>query len=51
MFHEIRTYRLKNGTIPACLKAIGRGIATRKTHLGPALAIFIRNASLWRIHQ
>ena len=35
MFYEVRTYRLKNGAIPAYLKAVGEtGIAIQKKHLG-----------------
>lgn len=35
MFYEIRTYRLKNGTIPTYLAAVGEtGIAIQKRHLG-----------------
>ena len=35
MFYEIRTYRLKNGTIPSYLKVVGEeGIAIQKEHLG-----------------
>lgn len=35
MFHEVRTYRLKNGALPAYLKAVEeRGIAIQKKHLG-----------------
>lgn len=35
MFYEVRTYRLKNGAIPAYLKVVGEeGIAIQKKHLG-----------------
>jgi len=35
MFYEIRTYRLKNGTLPQYLKVVeDEGIAIQKRHLG-----------------
>ncbi|MGO7690500.1 NIPSNAP family protein, partial [Rhizobium ruizarguesonis] len=35
MFYEIRTYRLKNGTIPQYLKVVEEeGIEIQKSHLG-----------------
>ncbi|OLP60920.1 NIPSNAP domain containing protein [Xaviernesmea oryzae] len=41
MFYEIRTYRLKNGAIPAYLKVIGEeGIAIQKRHLGKLVGYF-----------
>ncbi|MCX8997177.1 NIPSNAP family protein [Rhizobiaceae bacterium BDR2-2] len=41
MFYEIRTYRLKNGTIPGYLTAVGEeGIAIQKTHLGKLVGYF-----------
>lgn len=39
MFYEVRTYRLKNGTLPAYLKVVGEeGIAIQKRHLGTLVA-------------
>ncbi|MGK9203163.1 NIPSNAP family protein [Sinorhizobium sp. M4_45] len=41
MFYEIRTYRLKNGAIPAYLQAVEEeGIAIQKKHLGELVAYF-----------
>lgn len=41
MFYEIRTYRLKNGAIPAYLKVVEEeGIAIQKQHLGDLLGYF-----------
>lgn len=41
MFYEIRTYRLKNGGIPAYLAAVGDvGIAIQKRHLGNLIGYF-----------
>ena len=41
MFYEIRTYRLKNGTIPQYLKVVEEeGIAIQKTHLGNLVGYF-----------
>ena len=41
MFYEIRTYRLKNGTIPQYLKVVGEeGIAIQKAHLGNLVGYF-----------
>ncbi|YCI06460.1 NIPSNAP family protein (plasmid) [Ensifer sp. D2-11] len=41
MFYEIRTYRLKNGTIPAYLKVVEEeGIAIQQKHLGELIAYF-----------
>lgn len=39
MYYEVRTYRLKNGTVPAYLKVVGEeGIAIQKRHLGTLVA-------------
>ncbi|QRM57528.1 NIPSNAP family protein [Sinorhizobium sp. BG8] len=41
MFYEIRTYRLKNGAIPAYLKVVEEeGIAIQKSHLGELVGYF-----------
>ena len=41
MFYEIRTYRLKNGTIPQYLKVVEEeGIAIQKAHLGNLVGYF-----------
>jgi hypothetical protein len=41
MFYEVRTYRLKNGTLPAYLKAVeDEGIAIQKEHLGQLIGYF-----------
>jgi hypothetical protein len=41
MFYEIRTYRLKNGTVPAYLKVVEEeGIAIQKQHLGELAGYF-----------
>jgi hypothetical protein len=41
MFYEVRTYRLKNGSIPEYLKAVGEaGIAIQKRHLGQLVGYF-----------
>ncbi|WP_092989134.1 NIPSNAP family protein [Rhizobium sp. NFR03] len=41
MFVEIRTYRLKNGAIPAYLKVVEEeGIAIQKAHLGQLVGYF-----------
>ncbi|NML76760.1 NIPSNAP family protein [Rhizobium sp. S-51] len=41
MFYEIRTYRLKNGSIPGYLKVVGEeGIAIQKKHLGQLIGYF-----------
>jgi hypothetical protein len=41
MFYEIRTYRLKNGTLPEYLKAVGEaGIGIQKRHLGQLVGYF-----------
>ncbi|WP_455273517.1 NIPSNAP family protein [Rhizobium herbae] len=41
MFYEIRTYRLKNGAIPAYLKVVEEeGIAIQKKHLGALVGYF-----------
>ena len=41
MFYEIRTYRLKNGSIPEYLKVVGDiGIAIQKKHLGKLVGYF-----------
>ena len=41
MFYEIRTYRLRNGTIPQYLKVVEEeGIAIQKSHLGNLVGYF-----------
>ncbi|WP_431324565.1 NIPSNAP family protein [Rhizobium sp. YTU87027] len=41
MFYEIRTYRLKNGTVPTYLKVVEEeGIAIQKSHLGELVGYF-----------
>ncbi|MGV1836023.1 NIPSNAP family protein [Rhizobium rhizogenes] len=41
MFYEIRTYRLKNGTIPQYLKVVEEeGIAIQNAHLGNLVGYF-----------
>lgn len=41
MFVEIRTYRLKNGSVPEYLKVVGEiGIAIQKKHLGNLVGYF-----------
>lgn len=41
MFYEIRTYRLKNGAIPAYLKIVEEeGIEVQKKHLGELVGYF-----------
>ncbi|MQW89511.1 NIPSNAP family protein [Sinorhizobium saheli] len=41
MFYEIRTYRLKNGAVPAYLKVVEEeGIAIQRKHLGELVAYF-----------
>ncbi|MGO7653203.1 NIPSNAP family protein, partial [Rhizobium ruizarguesonis] len=41
MFYEIRTYRLKNGTIPQDLKVVEEeGIEIQKSHLGTLVGYF-----------
>lgn len=42
MFYEIRTYRLKNGAIPAYLKVVveEEGIGVQKKHLGELVGYF-----------
>ena len=41
MFHEIRTYRLKNGAIPAYLRVVEEeGIAIQKRHLGTLVGYY-----------
>ena len=40
MFYEIRTYRLKNGTVPAYLDAVADGISIQKRHLGKLIGYF-----------
>jgi len=42
MYVEIRTYRLKNGSVPAYLKAVEEtGIAIQKKHLGQLLGYYV----------
>lgn len=41
MFYEIRTYRLKNGAVPAYLRVVEEeGIAVQKKHLGELVGYF-----------
>jgi len=41
MFYEIRTYRLKNGALPAYLKVVGEeGIAIQRHHLGRLIGYY-----------
>ena len=41
MFYEVRTYRLRNGTVPAYLKVVEEeGIAIQKEHLGHLVGYF-----------
>lgn len=41
MYYEIRTYRMKNGSIPGYLKVVGEeGIAIQKKHLGQLVGYF-----------
>src|ERR1044072_5949457 len=41
MFYEIRTYRLKNGTIPQCLKFVEEARSDlQKSHLGTLVGYF-----------
>lgn len=41
MYYEIRTYRLKNGAIPAYLKVVEEeGISIQKSHLGTLVGYF-----------
>ncbi|WP_037154108.1 NIPSNAP family protein [Rhizobium freirei] len=41
MYYEIRTYRLKNGSIPEYLRVVGEiGIAIQKRHLGNLIGYF-----------
>ena len=41
MFYEIRSYRLKNGAVPAYLKVVEEeGIAIQTKHLGELVAYF-----------
>jgi hypothetical protein len=41
MIYEMRTYRLKSGTVPAYLRAVEeRGIAIQKGHLGGLVGYF-----------
>ena len=41
MYYEIRTYRLRNGTVPAYLAAVGEeGIAIQRRHLGTLVGYF-----------
>ncbi len=41
MFYEIRTYRLKNGSIPTYLKVVEEeGIAIQRKHLGELVGYF-----------
>lgn len=40
MYVEIRTYRLKNGTVPAYLAAVAEGIEIQRRHLGTLLGYY-----------
>lgn len=40
MFVEIRTYRLKNGAVPAYLAAVTEGIAIQRRHLGTLVGYY-----------
>ncbi|MFO1074428.1 MAG: NIPSNAP family protein [Geminicoccaceae bacterium] len=40
MYIEIRTYRLKNGGIPAYLAAVADGIAIQRRHLGTLVGYY-----------
>ena len=41
MIYEMRTYRLRTGTLPAYLKLVGEeGIAIQKSHLGTLVGYF-----------
>lgn len=40
MFIEIRTYRLKNGTVPAYLAAVAEGIEIQRSHLGTLVGYY-----------
>ncbi|SFI79402.1 NIPSNAP protein [Bosea sp. OK403] len=41
MIYEMRTYRLKTGTVPAYLKLVeDEGIAVQKSHLGALVGYF-----------
>jgi hypothetical protein len=41
MFYEVRTYRLKNGTVPIYLRVVEEnGIAIQKKHLGELVGYF-----------
>jgi hypothetical protein len=40
MFIEIRTYRLKNGSVPGYLAAVAEGIAIQRRHLGTLIGYY-----------
>lgn len=40
MFIEIRTYRLKNGSVPAYLAAVAEGIEIQRRHLGTLVGYY-----------
>lgn len=40
MFIEVRTYRLRNGTVPAYLSAVAEGIAIQRRHLGTLVGYY-----------
>lgn len=40
MYIEIRTYRLRNGALPAYLAAVAEGIAIQKRHLGALVGYY-----------
>ena len=49
MFVEIRTYRLRNGTVPAYLAAVAAGIAIQRRHLGALVGYY--SAEIGPINQ
>ncbi len=40
MFIEIRTYRLRNGGVPAYLAAVAEGISIQRRHLGTLVGYY-----------
>jgi hypothetical protein len=40
MFIEIRTYRLRNGAVPAYLAAVAEGVEIQKRHLGALVGYY-----------
>jgi len=50
MYIEIRTYQLKNGSVPAYLKAVEQsGIAIQKKHLGQLVGYF--SSEIGRVNE